>query len=203
MNRDHPSDADFVAAREFAQGLAINHDKAQDKESCFNMRYKSTNELDCFQFHDAWIKEIKLTNNHMIWTASAINAMTTNTQNSSTKDMCVECAMMTFENISIERLEFGAYEMYDFNKTLIKSVEARIAKEEEYADILTETTSSYCYIYGMDKLEKVDDKQYHACFNIDGGAGNYYLTFTFTKSIVEWENFSGEAWYEHPKWKKQ
>jgi len=129
--------------------------------------------------------------------------MTTNTQNINSKDLCIENATMIFENFSVEKLEFGTYEVYDSNRVLIKSVGANTAKEEEYPAILAETTSSYCYIYGMDNLEKVNGELYRVCFNIDGGAGNYYLTFTFAKSIVEWDSFSGEAWYEHPKWKKQ
>ena len=157
------------------------------------MRYKAIDELDYFEFHDAEIKEIKLINDQMIWRVSSINVTTANTQNNNPKDMCVENADMIFENISIERLEFGAY-TYS-NDRMIKSVEARTAKAEEYVDILTETTSGYCFIYQMDELDKVDGERYRACFNIDGGAGNFYLTFSFSKSIVEWDSFNGEAWY--------
>lgn len=167
------------------------------------MKYKSINELDCFQFHDAEIKKIQLVDNKMTWIASCINAMITNTQNSNAKDMCVENAIMVFENVAIEKLEFGAYTVHDSNHNLIKSVEATSAEPEEYADILSESTDSYCFIYGMDELTKIDGEKYCACFNIDGGAGNYYLTFTFSVSIVEWDNYSGEAWYEDPKWKKK
>ena len=38
-----------------------------------------------------------------------------------------------------------------------------------------------------------DDKKYRTCFNIDGGAGSYYLTFTFSKSFVNWDEYCGEA----------
>ncbi len=167
------------------------------------MKYRALNELDCFQFHDAEIKEIQLINSKMTWIVSAINAMTTNTQNSNEKDMCIENAVIIFENVSIEKLEFGAYTVHDSNNNLIESVEATVANPEEYMTILTESTDNYCYIYGMDELIKIEDKKYRTCFNIDGGAGNYYLTFTFSSSKVEWDNYSGEAWYENPKWKKR
>lgn len=167
------------------------------------MKYRAINELDCFQFHDAEIKEIRLVDNKMTWIVSAINAMTTNTQNRNEKDMCVENAIMIFENISIEKLEFGAYKVYDSNRSLIRSAEATAAEPAEYADILAKSTDSYCFIYGMDELTKIGDEKYRTCFNIDGGAGNYYLTFTFSTSTVEWDNYGGEAWYEDPKWKKK
>jgi hypothetical protein len=86
---------------------------------------------------------------------------------------------------------------------LIKSVKATAANPEDYADILSDTTKNYSFIYGMDELLKMDKNKYRACFNIDGGPGSFYLTFTFSISKVEWDNYSGEAWYEHPKWKKQ
>lgn len=167
------------------------------------MRYTATNELDCFQFHDAAIKEIKLTDSKMIWTVSCINAMTTNSQNENPKDMCVKHAVMAFDHVAIDKLQFSAYKVYDSNQNLIESVETTLAKPNEYDDILSESTDSYCYIYGMDELISVDGGKYRACFHIDGGAGNYYLTFTFANSIVEWDEYSGEAWYEHPKWKKK
>ena len=167
------------------------------------MLYTSTNELDCFQFHDAEIKEMKLIDAKMVWLVSAINAMTTNSQNNNEKDMCIAAATITFENIVIEKLEYGAYTVHNSNNELIESVDAQEESAEEYANILAESTSSYCFIYGMDGLDKIEPDKYRACFDIDGGAGNFYLTFTFSKAVVQWEKYSGEAWYEDPKWKKQ
>ena len=167
------------------------------------MLFCATNELDCFQFHDAEIKEITLTDKNMIWIVAAINATTTNTQNKSSKDMCVALATMTFENPLIESIVFSAYTVHDSNNNLIEDVNAISAKPEKYDTILTGATESYCFIYGMDELLQVENERYRSCFNIDGGAGNFYFTFTFSKSIVQWDEYSGEAWYEHPKWKKQ
>ena len=167
------------------------------------MKYKSVNELDNFQFHDAQIKNILLTDTEMMWDVSAINATTQNTQNDHPKDMCIENATMKFENVCIKNLVFGAYTVHDSDNNLIESVDATTAMPEEYTEILTESTNSYCFIYGMDELQQNPDNTYSVCFNIDGGAGNYYLTFSFSLSTIEWDKFSGEAWYEHPKWKKQ
>lgn len=167
------------------------------------MTFIAMNELDCFQFHDAEIEEIKFTDGKMLWTVSCINAMTTNSQNNNPKDMCVKHAVMTFDNVTIEKLKFSAYKVYDSNQNLVKSVEATLAKPDKYGEILSESTSRYCYIYDIEELLKVDDEQYRACFYIGDGADYYYLTFTFSKSIVAWDEYSGEAWYEHSKWKKK
>ena len=166
------------------------------------MLFISTNELDCFQFHDATIKEITLADNTMAWKVLDINAMTTNTQNNNEKDMCIKEATMFFDEILIGKIEFGAYATYDSDRNLIQSVGARTERAEEYDKILRESTDKFCFIYGMDGFVKLEDERYRVCFNIDCGVGNYYLTFSFSESIVKWAEYSGEAWYEHPKWKK-
>jgi len=137
----------------------------------------------------------------MIWEVSAVNATTMNTQNKLEDDMCIEIAVITFENIFIESIVFGAYTVHDSNNNLIKSNDAILAEPSEYADILKNTLNGYCYIYSMEELPTVDNNQYRVCFNIDGGAGNYYLTIGFTKSIVTWNEYSGVAWYV--KWPKE
>ena len=166
------------------------------------MLYCSTNELGNFQFHDAEINETALTDQSMIWTVTGINATTQNTQNNSEKDMCGAFATMTFENPLIESIVFSAYTVHDANHNLIEDVKAIAANPEEYDAILTEPTAGYRFIYGMDELLPVENERYRVCFHIDGGAGNFYLTFTFSKSVIQWDEYSGEAWYEHPKWKK-
>jgi len=167
------------------------------------MLYCSTNELDCFQYHDAEIKEMRFINRDMIWIVSAINATTKNTQNINVKDMCVEQATMKFSNIAIKSIVFSAYSVKDSKGNLIKDVEAITARPEDFHEIIKKSTDRYCFIFGMNSLTKSPDDTYEACFNIDSGSGDYYFTFSFSSSTVEWDNFSGEAWYEHPMWKKQ
>ena len=138
----------------------------------------------------------------MTWEVSAVNATAANTQNSFSKDMCIKCALVTFEDVCIESIAFGAYTVHGSDKKLIKSVKARAADPSEYSDILEKTPSSWSYIYSMEELYASKKSRFRTCFNIDGGAGSYYLTIRFAKSIVEWDEFSGMAWYEDEKWKK-
>ena len=125
------------------------------------MKYTAINELDSFQFHDAEIKDIKLIDNKMLWTVSAINVMTTNSQNDNPKDMCVKDAIITFEETCINKLEFGAYTIHDSNNNLIESSEATVAKPEEYENILLESMNSYFFIFerqllsGTNTMEKL------------------------------------------------
>jgi hypothetical protein len=166
------------------------------------MRYVSVNELSHFQFHDSGISTIDFDKQRMVWEVEAVNATTSNSQNDFSEDMCIKNAIITFENPCIESIVFGAYQVFDSNRNLIESHEDVTAPPTEYADILKNTPQSYCYILSMDELPSDDADGYRACFNIDGGAGNYYLTMKFSKSIIKWEEYSGKAWYESEPFKK-
>ena len=55
----------------------------------------------------------------------------------------------------------------------------------------------------MDEINTQNDNNYKSCFLLDSIAGMFYFTFSFSKSIVEWNEFSGEAWYEHQNGKNE
>ena len=167
------------------------------------MIYTAINELNHFEYHDAELNNISWLAENLLWELSAINATTENTQNSSCKDMCVGNAEITFEYAHIESIVFTAYQVYDSNNILINSVEARTTIPEEYDEILKESLRSFCYIMSMDEYKGSEEERYIARFNIYAGIGGYDLTISFSKSTVAWNEFSGEAWYEHPKWKNQ
>jgi len=58
--------------------------------------------------------------------------LTTNTQNSFAKDVCINEDVMFFEDVDIESLIFGAYKVYDSSHNLIKSAGATATKLEEH-----------------------------------------------------------------------
>ena len=165
------------------------------------MKYTSINELSCFEFHDANIEEIEFRDRNMVWRLSAVNATKENSQNSFDIDMCIDDAEIIFEDYEIVEIIFSAYEIFDSNQVLIESAEARTAMPDEYVHILSETLGNYCYILGMKQIPNKDLRQ-KVCFDIDGGAGNYDLILSFSKSIVQWDEYNGKAWYEDEKWKK-
>jgi len=166
------------------------------------MKYIAINELSYFEFHDAKITRIEFDNRYMLWEVSAVNATTKCTHNNFEDDMCIDEAVVVFEDACIESIVYCAYVIHDSTGGLIESREAITADPSEYTAILENTCSHYCYIYSMEELPADGAQQYRACFNIDGGAGNYYITIVFAKSIVKWNEFSGLAWYESEKWKK-
>ncbi len=161
------------------------------------MNYKAIDELNNFNFHDAQLHHIDYHDGSMVWKLSSVNVTSQNSQNNFDKDMCIKDASIVFENIHIEKIVFSAYKTYDANNILIKSEDAIIANPNDYSDILKNTFNSYCYILSMELLPNILEKKHFVSFNIDGGAGNYDLTLSFSKSIVQWNEYSGKAWYEN------
>ena len=160
--------------------------------------YISVNELDTFSFHDAELEEIIFENKDMIWLMYAVNAETKNSQNNFPEDMCMEKATFIFENIELKKIKFSGYKKY-CSGILTETVEPKEADKSEYQDILNRTVSEgTAYIMKLDSLSK-DAGQYTACFDIEGGAGDFYFTFSFTKAIAKWEKYCGRAWYVQMK----
>jgi len=164
------------------------------------MKYTAINELNNFDFHDSEIRAINLSNNHMTWEVEEIHALPNNTQNHFSKAMCIDHAVMIFQDVQIESI---IYEGYETNYEAINPVPA---SPSEYENILRKAASkAYYFIYSMKNLHALDTGRFSVCFNIDDnieeGFG-YALTLTFSKSIVQWDGFCGKTWYEDEKWKK-
>ena len=166
------------------------------------MKYTSLNELSTFQFHNALFNSIKIIDKTMYWEMSAIDIMTTNSQNNHTKDMTTDLAYIVFDDVVIHSLERTACDTYNSKNELIKSVKNIIIHESEYNKVFDNVNSQYSFTYGMEEFVQINDSQYKTCFNVYSAGENYHLTIFFSKVIVSWDEYTGDAWYEHPKWKK-
>lgn len=175
------------------------------------MKFIAIDELNHFDYHDAAITAIDWHGGDFVWRLEAVNATTENSQNSYPKHMCISNAEIIFNNARIESIVFNAYKStykpLGGVEVVTESVSARAAAPEEYDKILNKTANSFNYIYHMeyDKYIKAADGRFSTCFDIGGsddGMG-YVITISFSQAIVSWDEYSGEAWYEHPKWKKQ
>ena len=166
------------------------------------MKYKSINELNTFEFHDALIKDISFNHNEIIILVSELNATTDNSQNTDTVDLCIEEAELTFLNAKITKIEFSGWVTYDSHHNLIEKVEPRQVDNADFFEIVQKTKEcGWAYFQSMESVQKQDDK-FTVCFYIDGGAGTYYMTMEYSCASVTWNSYSGAAWYEMPPFKK-
>lgn len=112
--------------------------------------------------------------------------------------MCIKEAIITFENAIINDIVFSAMKAYDYNCNLLESIEAVTADAKEYSNILKSAVDNRCDILSLEDLTRMDDGTYQSCFLIHGSPP-FLFTFSFSNSIVEWDEYSGEAWYESHK----
>ena len=165
------------------------------------MKYTVINELNHFEYHDALLKKNTWNNKHLHWEVSAVNATIENSQNNFCKDMCIGNAEIIFEQAHIESIVSDAYQVYDSDNNLVESVKAVTVASEEYNKILSKLNEDYCFIMNMDGYQISENGNYTVCFSIYGSAiHGYCITISFSKSIISWDEFSGDAWYEDPKW---
>jgi len=159
------------------------------------MKYKAVNELPHFDYHDALINRIYFKNKDLIWDVSEINATTENSQNNFEDHMCIEDAFMIFENAQIENIFIGGYKGYNSDGVLIDSKDDVTLQPEEYEDFLkSKNRENDSYIFGMESFSELENGKYRVKFDS--------ITFTFSKSIIKWENYSGKARYESDECKR-
>jgi len=168
------------------------------------VKYRSINELSKFEYHDAIIEKFEFMQGNLIVEVSGINITTANPQNTFEKDMCTHKANIIFEGATVEKIIISGYESLDSDMKLIEKVADVEVKKEEYNSIFDNAEGAYGHISSMEILTKLEDGKYQICFCIDAyHIGWYYLTLVFERGIVEWDEFNGEAWYEHETWKKE
>jgi len=158
------------------------------------MKYISINELSSFDFHDAIIDSIDLSDNEMTWIVSDANVYEENSQNNYDVAMCIDSAKIVFTNASVKKIVLATYvQSQDSGEGFHKAI---TAKESEHGEILRRTIDGNS-IMGLDSLSVTDDNHFIACFHICSDADDrYYLTIRFSKVTVQWDIFDGKAWYE-------
>ncbi|MCL2387919.1 MAG: hypothetical protein FWC89_10290 [Defluviitaleaceae bacterium] len=150
------------------------------------MKYTSINELSKFDYHDAIINIIYIQDGHMIWDISNINASTENSQNDFDKHMCVENAILIFEDAKIECITSSAYMQAD-------EKEATVVPPDAYDAYIQSLSCEY--INNLESVAQHEDGKYTAIFNMGGHVGGL-VSLSFSKAVIKWDKYIGKAWYE-------
>ena len=155
----------------------------------------SKNRLGQFEFHDAAVTSAKFAGGDLIWRVSDINVSSENPQNKNKTDMCVKKAAITFRKAKIERI---VLETFQDSKTLPPE-ESETVPPEDYSTMFDTSLGDRINIGGLDIYRENPDGTFSARFAFEMAARrNFFVDLTFTESVVQWEKFSGIAWYEHP-----
>ena len=167
------------------------------------MKYKSINEINHFEYHDATIKSFSIKDHSMHWVVDDINATKDNTQNDFPEDMRILGCHIDFEDVQIDEIIFSAWSQFDANGHLVKSEPARSADPSEFTTILKETMKSWCSIQDISVLAETNDGRDRISICLDGQVGIYDLNISYRTFIAQWDEYAGKAWYEEDQWKNR
>jgi hypothetical protein len=123
----------------------------------------------------------------MVWEFRELQVSRLDIAGKGDKDAFTKKATMILENAVIENIDVGGYAVYE-NGVLTDSRELRPATSAEYEHILGELSAGYVFGVGIVPNEEEGRQK------IIVMAG-YEITVTFTKSIIEWNEFGEDKHY--------
>ena len=145
------------------------------------MKYNLINSHSVINFHDAYINGVYFQGNNMIWELFALQTTNIESPDKRDDDWYIKNAVLTFENASIDNIVYGKYPSYD-----------EVLKNISY--------ENHSYIYGMINSPSDIQGQYKV-----GVITQCEIYISFSKSILEWNEFAGFEWMrnkvitgEHP-----
>lgn len=162
------------------------------------MKYVAIDELEHFHFHDAEVESFEWNNGDILWHVSALNAKTTNSQNDSPKDLCIDCAEMVLVNARIEKIAEPGYIRTE-NKA-VQTVEENVKSPDAFDAVLQEMMDSFTIMH-LEPLPADETGRQRTHVEILCPGSFYEVIISFEKSIVRWDAYSGLAYYE--KWRLQ
>jgi len=154
------------------------------------MKYTAINELEYFDFHHTYVKDISLSDSQMKWQVEFLKIPVNSTGNPLDKvTYFTGSAEIVFENVNIEKISLPVLR-HD-----------HAYEPSEYEPVL----KTWQELYRVTNLMKLDDVD---CYKIrltafpklSAPSGIYVLEMTFTHSIVTWDKFEKKSCYENDEW---
>lgn len=155
------------------------------------MKYASSNLLEDFEFHDAFLKYESFCNATLVVSVRYLNIHKTAEQNSYDNDMEIELAKITFYGFCVKQYEPGRT-WYQNEKGELCTDEPQVifegtqAEEKLFANFQSGST-----IYDLGIHENGN------CYlDASGVEPFFYAQFSFDSAVVEWDKYCNIAWYE-------
>ena len=148
------------------------------------MKYASSNLLQDFEFHDAFLKYESFCNATLVVSVQYLNIHKTAEQNNYDKDMEIELAKVTFYGF---RTKF--YKVWlPTNAPCPDESQIYFEGPEAEKKLLAEFQSGTT-IFGFGALED-------GIYYLDASTPLFQSQFSFDSAVVEWDKYCNIAWYE-------
>ncbi len=159
-------------------------------------RFISKNNLDEFEFHDAYITNICIKDKSLYWKVGDLNVTTSNSRNHNDTDMCIDEAEIIFEDYEIKTMTLLGHSSYEPGATEPSEVvENRLYTTKEI-DAEMKQSIGDCYFYfnyliyhkqiGKGEAQFLYSDNYGKCLEI---------VMQFSNVTIKWDDYVGKAWY--------
>ncbi len=146
------------------------------------MNYRTTNEINHFQFTDAHVGDIQHTSGFFHMVLDNVTILPENSCNRDIREMRANNLLLKICGGQIVSIIEEGYKLYDANGKEMKRCEDKVIPESEYNEVAKNLVEGV--IYSLEKKEN----QYE--FIIDAeNERTYQLIVTGTEDIEEWDRF--------------
>lgn len=155
------------------------------------MKFKSINEFDTFQFKDAVIQSLKITEKQMILEVEGAVIKSNNSNNTRFEDMFCVLLNMQLDQFKLQRFVEQGYKRYDMEGRLTDEVPDRILDDAEQKAVLSSVQG--VYLFRLERSQNQDG--YELIFDIESDndeefTKTYEIDFDFENSVAEWDRFA-------------
>lgn len=152
-------------------------------------KYIINNDLDMFEFHDAYIKQMQKKENNITWFVYALNIKAESPLNKYSEDMQIDNVKIIFKNSNINYIKIE------------KNNENIFLSEEEINHMITHFPISQ--ILSFEDYTKNENNRYTATFLNTTDKGIYTISISYDEVKVSFNQFSHAAYYIGEKYQKQ
>jgi len=146
------------------------------------MNYRTTNELEHFDFSDAYIAEVQATSGFFHIILDNVTILPENSCNRDIRAMRTNQLRLKIENAVVESIVEEGYKVYDANGNLKEAVEDQEIAKENYFSVMKEFSGGLIY-----SLSKQETKY---LFTIDAESERtYVLCVSGEGDVEEWDRF--------------
>ena len=148
------------------------------------MKYRTTNEWDHFEFSEAYVSEIRRTNDSYQLVLDNVMINPENSKNRDIRQMRANELYVTICQAQLVRIVQEGYKVYNADSKLIKQYEDQEMEPERYGEIVTAVNDGESRIYAFNKSEQTYEIIVEA-----GDERTYVLYITGTGDTEEWNRF--------------
>ena len=146
------------------------------------MRYETTDELEHFNFSEAYIGDVQITSGFFHMVLDNVTILPENSCNRDIRQMRANNLVLIIQDFSIVSVIEEGYKVYDANGKLMKSCEDTVIAEEAWIEAVKGLTDGIIY-----SLEKQGDAY---VFSIDAAnERTYALRVKGSHDVEEWDRF--------------